>query len=93
MGVSSSLPILTFGAQRSGQVGQEFLDRQPRFPVAHFSQQGNQGRDGLGIVDFGENQGRTQAGRRRRIEKELPDGVSMPREVALGQEYDGRGPP
>ena len=84
---------LDVGGQRPGQVGQEVLDRRARFPVAHFSQQGNQGRDGLGIVGLGENQGRTQADRRRRIEKELPDGVSMRREVALGQEDDGRGPP
>ena len=84
---------LDLRAQGAGQVGQEVLDRRARFPVAHFSQQGDQGRDGLGIVGLGENQGRTQAGRRRRIEKELPEGVSMPREVALGQEDDGRGPP
>ena len=44
------------------QHGQEFLDRDARFPGAHFSQQGNQDRDGLGIAGPGENQGSTQAG-------------------------------
>ena len=84
---------LDVGAQRPGQLGQEVLDRRARFPVAHFSQRGDQGRDGLGIVGFGEGQGRTQACRRCRIEEEPPDGVSMLREVALGQEDDGRRPP
>jgi hypothetical protein len=47
----------------------------------------------LGIVGLGENEGRAQSDRGRPIEKELSDGVSMRREVALGQEGDGRGPP
>ncbi len=53
-------------------------------PVAHFSEQVDQGRDGLGVVGPGEGQGGTQTDGGRWIDEEPAQGLSVLFEAALG---------